>query len=178
MGKSHLLQASYLAAFEKKISAVYLSLSEAKLKPEVLEGLDEMSLVCLDDLHCVLGDSAWEEALFHFYNRLSARKSRLFVAASSSPRHLACTLLDLKSRLSSGTIYQVQGLNDSQKLSAIQLHAKQRGLHLATDVADFLLKRCARDMKSLFQILEELDKASLRDKRALTIPFVKSVMSL
>ncbi|MDH5572845.1 MAG: DnaA regulatory inactivator Hda, partial [Gammaproteobacteria bacterium] len=39
--------------------------------------------------------------------------------------------------------------------------------------AKYLLKHCPRDMKSLFEMLDRLDHASLAAQRKLTIPFVR-----
>jgi DnaA family protein len=45
-------------------------------------------------------------------------------------------------------------------------------------VSRFLLKRLERDMRTLFQTLDQLDHASIRDQRKLTIPFVKEILGL
>ena len=44
-------------------------------------------------------------------------------------------------------------------------------------VAQYIFNRCTRDFSSLFHVLDKLDKQSLQQKRKLTIPFVKEVMS-
>ena len=62
-GKSHLLQAAcHLAgAGPAPVPALYLPLSElAHHSPQdVLQGVESMGLVCLDDIHTVMGDEAW-----------------------------------------------------------------------------------------------------------------------
>jgi DnaA family protein len=40
------------------------------------------------------------------------------------------------------------------------------------------LTRCGRTMFELFQLLEQLDAASLTQQRRLTIPFVKQVLGV
>ena len=178
VGKSHLLQASALYARELHRTSTYLSLAERALEPTVLEGLDDLSLVCIDDVENVLGVALWEEGLFNFYNAIRDKKHSLIVTATKPPRQLSCHLPDLKSRFSWGMVYHVQPLTDAEKFTALQLRATQRGITLSEEVSRFLLQRCARDMTSLYQILEKLDQASLRDKRALSIPFVKSVLDI
>ena len=44
-------------------------------------GLEGVDLVCLDDLQGVTGESHWEEALFHLFNRLRARKGSILACA-------------------------------------------------------------------------------------------------
>ncbi len=41
---------------------------------------------------------------------------------------------------------------------------------------DYLLKRMPRDLRSLFEILDDLDEASLVAQRRLTIPFIRDAL--
>ena len=50
--------------------------------------------------------------------------------------------------------------------------------NLPDETANFLLTRLARDMHTLFEALDLLDKASLQAQRNLTIPFVKEILNL
>lgn len=179
VGRTHLLQATCHAAMEAGIAAAYIPLRELNdLKPSLLQGLDTLSLICLDDVQFIAGNPVWEEALFHLFNRVRAVHGRLLMAANASPLQMAITLPDLKSRLAWGVVYQVHALTDEQKWHALALRARCRGLQLNKTVSQFLLSRCSRNMTQLFQYLEILDKASLAEQRRLTIPFVKQVLGL
>ena len=65
-------------------------------------------------------------------------------------------------------------LTDEEKVQALILRARQRGFDLLDDVALFIMNRGPRDMAGLCRVLDQLDQASLKAKRKLTIPFVKS----
>lgn len=177
VGRSHLLQACCHALSDQQFSVVYLPLKITCLSPNILEDLENMSLVCLDDIDTVLGDKAWEEALLHFYNRARDNQVRLVVSGNECPPQLSCELADLRSRLSWGLVFQVVGLSDEQKLLALQMHARQRGLQLTREVGQFLLRHYPRNMPELSKILNKLDHASLVAKHRLTIPFVKRVLA-
>lgn len=178
-GRSHLLQAICHAAPEANHSAFYVPLSNPdQLAAELFEGLENINLVCLDDIERIAGNSFWEEQLFHLFNRIRANNNRLIVTANTTPNNLAIKLPDLKSRLSWGTVYQMQILDDDQKLAALQLRAQSRGLDLDPAVGKFLLRRCPRNMLQLFTTLENLDQESLAKQRRLTIPFVKDVLGV
>ena len=82
---------------------------------------------------------------------------------------------DLRSRLQWGPVFQLKPLSDEKKIIALQLRANQRGLVLPDNVAQYLLTHFPRDLFTLFERLDELDKASLAMQRRLTIPFIKSV---
>ncbi len=174
-GHSHLLQATCQAATKQGHSAIYLPLT-AKLKPKILQNLETMDVLCLDDIHNIASIEPWEEAIFHLFNKAIANTTRLIIAANTPPPTLPIMLPDLKSRLASGITFQVQSLSDQQKLTALRIRAKNRGLQLSEEVGEFLLNRYARDTNSLFAILEKLDQASLAAQRKLTIPFIKSIL--
>ena len=73
-------------------------------------------------------------------------------------------------------VFQVHSLDEAQRVSALQLRAGHRGLELPDETAAYLLRRTARDMGSLYDLLDRLDLAALRAQRRLTIPFVRDVL--
>ena len=177
VGRSHLLQAACLRFEQRDEAAVYLPLAEvADYGPELLDNLEQCELVCLDDLDAVAGRADWEEALFHLFNRLRDAGKRLLLAAATSPRELGVQLPDLQSRLTLALVFQLQELADEDKLRALQLRASRRGLQMPDEVGRFILTRGARSMSALFELLEQLDQASLQAQRKLTIPFLKETL--
>lgn len=176
-GRSHLLQAACHRMAEAGALAMYLPLAEVKDHgPQLLDGMEELDLLCLDDLEVLAGDAEWEEALFHIYNRIQQRQGRLLMAAAAAPRALGIHLPDLVSRLGWGLVFQMQSLDDEGKQQMLKMRAERRGLHLPDEVARYILSRGARGMGELFAALEQLDQASLQAQHRLTIPFVKRVM--
>ncbi len=140
--------------------------------------MEQLALVCIDNIECVAGDEPWEMAIFNLYNRiLESGKTRLLITGDRPPRQLNLGLPDLASRLDWGQIYKLQPLSDEDKLQALQLRARLRGFEMPEDVCRFLLKRLDREMRSLFMTLDQLDHASITAQRKLTIPFVKEILS-
>lgn len=180
VGCTHLLQGACHFAVESGLSAMYLPLSNhSTFSVSTLQGLEQLDLVCLDDVQAIAGNKEWEEALFHLFNRMREREhTHLMVSSQMSPSGLNINLPDLKSRLSWGVVYHILPLNDEQKLHALKLRAKQRGLELPTEVGEYLIRRSVRSMQKLYETLEVLDKASLAAQRKLTVPFVKTVLLL
>lgn len=173
VGKTHLLQG---ACREADGRAAYLPLRElAAHPPEVLAGLDELDRVCLDEVDTVAGDRAWEEALVGFLDRLRAQNSTVIAAGPRPADKLDRLLPDLASRLSWGTVYALQPLDDAGKHELLQQRATARGLQMPDEVAAYLIRRTPRDVPALLALLDRLDKASLAAQRRLTIPFVKQV---
>lgn len=175
VGLSHLLQACCHLVLDR--TSLYLPLqNHPEFSPEILEGLEQLDLICLDDIDAVLGIREWEEALFHFYNRARDRGTHLIVSAKRPPQQLNTLLPDLKSRLSWGLVLNIHELSDAEKIRALQLRSHHRGLELSDESAKFLVNHYPRNMNALFEALDRLDKASLQAKRRLTIPFIKEIL--
>ncbi len=175
-GKTHLLQAACHAATRE--GAMYLPLAELAAGPELFTGLESCAVVAIDDLDVIAGQPDAETALFHLYNRVREAGGRMILAASRSPAALGMTLPDLVTRLGWGLVFRLHTLDDRGRRQALQLRARRRGFDLPDDVTDFLLRRHARDMNSLFALLDRLDEASLAAQRRLTIPFVRELLHL
>ena len=178
-GKSHLLQACCHLATEHGKNSIYIPLANHKLlTPEIFDGMENISLVCIDDLQAIIGLPEWEEKIFHTYNKIKQNENILLVASNVTPANLEITLPDLKSRLSSGLSHMLTEMPDADKIKALQLRANVRSFMLTDLVAKFLINRCPRDMHLLFHTLEGLDKASLEQQRKVTIPFVKEILGV
>lgn len=177
VGKSHLLQA---VCHVKQADATYLPLTLIQsYGPEVLEGMDALSLICLDDIDVIAGKSDFEEGLFHLYNKCRDNADvMLFISGSLAPTTLPIVLPDLRSRLAWGLSFEVHGLSEQHKMDVLMQRAKHKGLNVGPQVIRYLLHHYTRDMHHLSHLLAKLDKASLAQKRKLTIPFVKEILKM
>jgi DnaA family protein len=176
-GRTHLLEAACRATQEGGHGAFYVSARAVQaLGPALLEGAEQLTLVCLDDIEALAGDAAWEQALFALLERRKAvAAGALLIAAKAPPAQLGFILRDLVSRLAAGVVYALEPLDDAEKLAALQLRARARGLDLPDDVGRYVIARYPRDLASLFALLERIDAAALASQRRLTIPFLKSL---
>jgi DnaA family protein len=173
-GKTHLLQAVCAQAGE---GAAYFPLGRsARLPPEALGGYARCRVLCIDDAHAVAGDLDWERALFRLFNEASESHCRLIFAAAAAPRQIGWRLEDWSSRAGACVVYHVRDLDETGRGEAMRLRAKQRGLELPAETLDYLMKRMPRDLRSLFDILDELDEASLVAQRRLTVPFIRDAL--
>ena len=176
-GKSHLLQAACHQASKNQRTVCYLPVAEIiEQSVRVLDELEQLDLVCLDDVDLMAQSPDWEEALFDLINRMRESGNSLLLAASSSPEALDIKLPDLRSRLAWGPVFQLQALSDAEKREALRIRAGQRGLELPDNVAEYLMRHYPRDLFGLFERLEVLDTAAMAMQRRLTVPFVKSVL--
>ena len=173
-GKTHLLQAVCAATGE---SAAYFPLTRSlALPPEALAGFERSGVLCIDDADAVAGDLAWERALFRVFNEAAELRTRLIFAAAAPPRQAEWRLEDWRSRAAASVVYQLRELDDAGRIEALRLRAAQRGLQLPYETSEYLLKRMPRDLRSLFEVLDLLDEASLAAQRRLTIPFIRDAL--
>ena len=174
-GLTHLLQATCHEALRKGQSIQYLALDELIDFParEILQGLNSCQLVCIDNIHKVVGEPAWEEALFHLFNAVMDAQGQLVMSSEAAPRNLAFQLADLKSRLTASTVFQLPDYSDDEKAEIVQYRANIIGLHFSNEALSFLMNRAPRDLHSLLKHLHRLDSYTLQYQSKPTIPLMK-----
>ncbi len=175
-GKSHLLFAAIRMAKEEVVNTSYLSLKNSQVTTAHLNAVDVQHLVCIDDLDHWAGDLAKEQALFSLFEQIKHAGGQLLISASQPPQEYELVLPDLASRLNSGLIYALEALTEYQQFEAIRLRAGLRGLTISSEAIRFLLSRSSRDTRELFDLLDTIDRASLVEKRKITIPFLQSII--
>jgi DnaA family protein len=175
-GKSHLLQAVCAATSPEK-RAAYLPLeSLLPFGPGALEGAERLDLACYDDVQVIAGLPDWERCLFALWQHALETGTTMVFAARESPSQVAYTLPDLKSRLSSSTVFAVRELDEAEQLEALELRARLRGFDLPAETARFLQRRFPRDMRSLCEVLDTLDDAAFAAQRRITVPFIRQIL--
>ncbi len=174
-GRTHLLQACCHRAGEG--GAIFLPLGQKRhLRPEMLEGIGGLALICLDDLQCAAGGRDWERALMRLINAVDPACTRLVMAASAKAADIEWELADLRSRLQQALAFRLHPLNEDGIRQAFALRAHNRGLRLAADVASFICDRAPRRLDKLMAILEHLDHGSMQRQRRITIPLAKEIL--
>ena len=177
-GRTHLLQAPCALAGECDRRAGYLPLGAPWPLAEMTAGLEQLDVVCLDDLDRVAGDRAWERALFALYNELAERGGNLVVSANAAPAALGVALADLASRLAACIVWQLRPLDEAEQGMALLMRARALGIGLPEETLLYLQRRLPRDLAALCDALDRLDAAALSQQRRLTVPFVRSALQL
>lgn len=177
-GRSHLLVAACAMANEVGRSAQYLSLREAGAdSAAVLRSVGGSQLLALDDVDAIAGDDAGEYALFDLYNRCRADGSCIIFAARAPAQQAPFALPDLVSRLAACTQVTLRLLDEGGRRKALRMRAQARGIELDDVVLNWLFTRGKRDLGSLTQLLDRIDRAALAEQRRVTIPFLRQVLN-
>ncbi len=178
-GKTHLLQAICNQLVSTEQNVIYLPMKElVNQQATILNDMQQLDVLCIDDIDAVLGDKEWDRQLFLLINELRTNNKSTVMTAAHNPHEAMVSFPDLASRLVWGPVYKLDLLEDDEKSCAIQEHAKVRGLEVSDEVCSFLLKRFPRDLSKLIGLLDKLDEASLIQQKKVTVPFVKSVLNI
>jgi len=137
--------------------------------------LDEAwSLVVIDD--CDHLDEARQHAAFALF--VGAATHGIAVAAAGRVPPVDLSLReDLRTRLGWGHVFALQPLGEAEMRAALRREADRRGVFLSDEVMDYLLTRFERNLKPLMAQLERLDRFSLANKRAITVPMLKLMLA-
>ena len=168
-GKSHLVNALAHALLEKGESVGFLRPDS----PATADFDPAWSAVVLEDVHAL--DALLQHAAFNWFVNAQTYQRAVFATGNTMPRTLVLRE-DLRTRLGGGQIFQLQALTDAQVRVVLQDSARLRGLVLGDEVLDFVLHRFSRDLGSLMPLLTALDHFALQTQRAITIPFVKTML--
>lgn len=167
-GKTHLLHAMHSAFRARHVSVATFGGTEAS--PE----RPAAKVILVDDVEQLADEE--QERLFNTYNA-QRDGGGILLAAGAMPASRLPLRKDLVTRLGWGLVYQVHTLTDEEKKTAMTAHAHARGIGLAGEVIDYLLARQSRDLPGLLSLLEALDRYSLENKRAITIPLTRELLS-
>lgn len=167
-GKSHLLAAAATCASGQR-PVVFLRGAQAGDELSPASG----SLLVIDDVQ-QLGPEA-QIALFRAFNAARFLGLAVLLAGNEPPRRLTLRE-DLRTRIGQTLIYEIQSLSDEEKGAALWRHAIERGMLMDAGVVHYLLRHGRRDLPSLMAMLNNLDRASLEQKRPPTLPLLRELM--
>ena len=162
-----------LAAGELAESVLYLWGEPGSGRSHLLAASARPGLVVADDVERL--DTAGQIALFNAINAARDAGGTVLAAGNAPPAQLALRE-DLKSRLAWGLVYQVKPLTDAEKALTLHGEAARRGLKLSDEVVWYLLTHVRRDLRSLIALLDRIDRASLEQRRAVTLPLVRELI--
>lgn len=113
--------------------------------------------------------------LFNIFNKLKESSGIMLVTGDVPPARLSLRA-DLLTRLAWGLVYEVRTLSEDSRHAAVESYAAARGFALPREVTEYLLARAPRDMNTLRALVDTLDRLSLEQKRAVTVPLARELL--
>lgn len=114
--------------------------------------------------------------LFNAINEARESGGQVLAAGNAPPARLPLRE-DLRTRLAWGLVYEVKRLTDEERAVYLRAEAGRRGMRLPEDVIAYLLTHARRDLPTLTGILDRLDRASLEQKRQVTLPLAREILN-
>ncbi len=173
-GKTHLLQASALAAIDNNKKVAYLDFNKPIVDINLLDMIN-FDLICLDNIDN-LNDKEQRE-LFELYNKVKLSTSKLIVSAKRPPKELEFSINDIKTRLSFALTFHLKNPNDEEKKIILEKKATAKGLIIKNNIYKYLLNNQNRDLKFLLKIIDKIDKKSIQEKKPITLNLLKQVLA-
>ncbi|HKT20683.1 MAG TPA: DnaA/Hda family protein [Stellaceae bacterium] len=138
----------------------------------VAERLGAARAAVIDD-----AERADEEALLHLYNLLAERQGHLLVVARQPPAHWQIALADLRSRLLAAPAVAVEPPDEAVLGAVLVKLFADRQLTVGEGVIPYLLVQLERSFAAAEAAVAALDAASLADRRAITVPLARQVLT-
>jgi DnaA family protein len=131
------------------------------------------TLVVVD--RCELLDAERQQAAFALFVQ-AGEAGVQWVAAGRLPPVDLPLRDDLRTRLAWGHVFALQPGSERESRAALRREADRRGIFLPDEVMDYLLTRAARDLGTLMQLLDRMDRYALARQRPLTVPLLRQML--
>jgi DnaA family protein len=168
-GKTHLLKAVQQALRDQGAAIGWLDASVQ----QPAEFNEHWGAILLDEVH--LYTAAQQQTAFNWFVNAQTHQRWVLAAGAMPPADLKLRD-DLRTRLGWGHVFALKVLSEPERRSVLRQAADARGVFLGDEVMDFMLTRFSRDLSSLMELLELIDRYAMQTKRGITIPLIKSMM--
>ena len=173
-GKTFLLQSLCNHYSDCKKTSLFIPLNEVKeYGAGFLDSLEELDLICIDQIDSIAGDDTWEVAIFNLINNCLTSKCRLIFCSRLNPSSINFNLKDLFSRIKRIDHIELFPVSENKLRDALRFIIDLRSLEIGDSEIDYLMTHSTRSITNILEIIDELDLLSLKLKRRITIPLIK-----
>lgn len=167
-GKTHLVEVFRRRAGAQTLSHTALAENRARDPEEAAGGW------IVEDADSYL-DGGEPEPLFHLFNQVREGRGHLLLSGRTAPSQWCIDLADLRSRINAAPAVAIGSPDDELLAAVLVKHFADRQLRVGTDVVDYAVKRMERSFDAVRDLVERLDRQSLRARREITVPLVRQV---
>ena len=130
----------------------------------------------VDDAHNFI-KHAGEKAFLHFYNAVIEAKGNILFLDQRPPSQWPLSLPDLRSRILTALVVEILSPDDALLSAVLVKLLADRQLTVGAQVIDYVVPRMERSFVAAGNLVERLDRLALAEKREITIPLAKRVLS-
>ena len=173
-GKTFLLQSLCNHYTDCEKTSLFIPLNEVKeYGAGFLDSLEELDLICIDQIDSIAGDDIWEVAIFNLINNCLTSKCRLIFCSRLNPSSINFNLKDLFSRIKRIDHIELLPVSENNLRDALKFITDLRSLEIGDSEINYLMTHSTRSITNILEIIDELDLLSLKLKRRITIPLIK-----
>lgn len=114
--------------------------------------------------------------LFDFINILNEKGRFLVITSRTSPSSWDISLLDLRSRLLLIPALKIQDPSDNLLFYIAKKLAKDQGIIISDDCVNYILSMITRDVRTVRETINTLNKLSLEQKQSINLSFVRKYL--
>ena len=176
-GKSFLLQSVCNFYASKSKSSLYIPIAEVrKYGISFMDSLDNLDVICIDDIDLINSNKEWEIAIFNLINDCLISKCRLIFSSAFNPSSIKFDLKDLISRIKKMDHIELFPVSEDKLNDALKFICNLRSINLGEKEINYLVTYSKRNISDLINIINKLDKTSMQLKRKITVPLIKEVI--
>lgn len=123
------------------------------------------------------GDGWHEESLFHLFNHVAQADGSLLILSREPVTQMGWRLADLASRLRSCIVARLEAPDDALLHGLLEKYFYDRQLAVNATVVDYMVTRMERSFAAVQTIAAAMDRASLAQRRDLTMPLAREIMT-
>ena len=189
LGKTHLLQATgqeikrlfpryrvmYVSA-ESFMNQLIASIRNGEMEAFNRRFRDDLDVLIIDDIQFIAGKSSTQEAFFHTFNHLHDSGRQIVISADAYPMEIKDLNERLKSRFQSGLVVDIKPPSFETRMAILTGKAQAENIPLPEDVATFIAKNVARNVRELEGGLLRMEAVSTITGRPLTVALAREVL--
>ena len=141
-----------------------------------MDSLDNLDVICIDDVDLINSEKEWEIAIFNLINDCLISKCRLIFSSALNPSSIKFDLKDLISRIKKMDHVELFPVSKDKLNDAINFICNLRSINLGEKEINYLVTHSKRNISDLINIINKLDKTSMQLKRKITVPLIKEVI--
>jgi DnaA family protein len=177
-GKTHLLKSWVNSKLELNYEAIYLNdstITEINMMRDLVKYYD---YIAIDDIDLL--NENYQIELFDLFNviKLNNLKKNLLTSSNFNFESNNNIRIDLRTRILSGLNLTLKSPDDEEIMAILKLYIKNQGIAINDSEINYMINHYTRNIGSLINTIKKVVEIAILENRNITIPFIKSVISI
>ena len=133
--------------------------------------------VILEDADNLIGNVEGEKGLFHLYNLFKEEKRSILLTLREPPVRRAFAIPDLASRLRAAPAVAIREPDDVLLGAILVKLFNDRQIRVGQDAVNYIVSHMERSFEEARRIVGEADTRAMTEKRAVSVPLLRDILS-